>query len=729
MVGHVLAGLGLLILAIVVGVQALAMRRAQHQVRDLLRRERLFHSMVDNAIDVVTLFNEDRQLVMMSPSMTTVMGWTAPQLVGASLQQWIHPDDEAAYRTEFQSAKDSPGRTILVSYRMLHQDGSWRVMEGALRSFRPEEGDLKIISHMRDVSEREDSRLQLKRVAETMEIRISERTSELSSRNDQLLQEIIDRTRAESELRRLNVALDHISSLVLLLGSDRRVEWANERFIASTGCVRAEVLGKRPFDWYALPPSEDVIQAVWRVVDEGREWSGESLLRRANGSTFWGWIVINTMRDSAGQTIGYLVSIQDVTARRSAEEERSRLGHVVEQAAEAIVITNALGVIQYVNPAFEKVTGWTKAESIGNNPNMVKSGLHNADFYEEMWSRLRNGMVWSGRFINRRRDGTLFHEDATISPVRDEDGRIVQFVAMKRDVTRMVQMEEQLRQAQKLESVGQLAAGIAHEINTPIQFVGDNITFLTDGFATMSQVINSLRVAVATEATDAVVEEARGIVAAADIDFLLEEMPKALIQSQEGVERVAVIVRAMKEFSHPGNQDVAPADLNRAIENTITISRNEWKQVAEVIATLATDLPLVPVHLGDFNQVMLNLLVNAAHAIADQRKRSGDEDPGCIRVATFRDEAMVVVRVSDDGCGMSPEVQARIFEPFFTTKEVGRGTGQGLALARALIVKKLGGTITFESTEGVGTTFIIRLPLEGKEMEVSSRGTIDRVLS
>ncbi|MBI5295768.1 MAG: PAS domain S-box protein [Chloroflexi bacterium] len=692
------------------------MRRAQRQTRDLDRRERLFHSMVDNAIDVITLFDEDGLLVMVSPSMTATMGWAAPQLVGATLRQWIHPEDEGSYRTEFQSAKESPGKTIPFSYRMLHQDGSWRTMEGALRSFRPEEGALQIISHMRDVSEREDSRLQLQRVAETMEIRISERTAELSSRNDQLLQEIIDRTRAESELRRLNVALDHISSLVLLLNNDRRVEWANERFMVSSGYVRAEVVGKRPFDWNVLTPSDDSIQAVWRVVDDGREWNGETLLRRANGSTFWGWITISAMRDSGGQTIGYLVSIQDVTARRSAEEERSRLGHVVEQAAEAIVITNALGVIQYVNPAFEKITGWTKDESIGKNPNIVKSGLHKSDFYDEMWARLRNGLVWSGRFINRRRDGTIFHEDATISPVRDEDGRIVQFVAMKRDVTRLVQIEEQLRQAQKLESVGQLAAGIAHEINTPIQFVGDNVTFLTDGFATMSQVINSLRSAVDKEASAALVEEARGVVAAADIDFLLEEMPKALIQSQEGVERVAVIVRAMKEFSHPGNQDVAPADLNRAIENTITISRNEWKQVAEVIATLATDLPLVPVHLGDFNQVMLNLLVNAAHAIADQRKRSGDDALGCIRVTTVRDEAMAVVRVSDDGCGMSPAVQARIFEPFFTTKEVGRGTGQGLALARALVVKKLGGTISFESTEGVGTTFIIRLPLESTEV-------------
>jgi PAS domain S-box-containing protein len=703
----------LLLTAIGVAMLLSIMRRERRAALATVERERLFHGLVDNSLDLLTLSDHQGRVLVLSPSAGATLGWKPEVLRAPERFDLVHPDDVEALRQALVAAAGEPGTVVAVCYRHRHADGGWRWLEGGVRSFRTRpDAPPVVLTITRDATASKAAEEQVQHLTETLEIRVSERTSELSTRNDQLLQEIIDRTRAESELRRLSAALDQSPSQVLLLGRDRLVEWANRRFLAATHLVRAQAVGVSPFSWCVVPPAEAAERALWATVDGGQEWEGEQFMRSADGATFWAWMTISALRDPDGQVSGYLVGAQDITARKSAEEERARLGGVVEQAAEAIVITTADGTIQYVNPAFEAITGWGRMEAIGLNPRILKSGVHDAAFYAAMWARLRAGGVWSGRLVNRRKDGTIYHQDTTITPVRDGDGQVVRYVAFNRDVTRLVQVEEQLRQAQKLESVGQLAAGIAHEINTPIQFVGDNVTFLMDSFAGMSQAVLAQREALAPGAPPEAATAATEALQAADIDYLMEEMPKALMQAQEGVARVAEIVRAMKEFSHPGAKDLAPADLNRAIENTVTILRNEWKHHAEVVVNLASDLPLVPVLLGEFNQVMLNLLVNAVHAITDRRKKDGSEALGHIQVATRVAGQQVDIRVSDDGCGIPTASKARIFEPFFTTKEVGRGTGQGLALARALIVKKLGGTIEFESEEGVGTTFILRLPIQ-----------------
>jgi PAS domain S-box-containing protein len=277
-------------------------------------------------------------------------------------------------------------------------------------------------------------------------------------------------------------------------------------------------------------------------------------------------------------------------------------------------------------------------------------------------------------------------------------------------------MEVQLRQAQKLESIGQLAAGIAHEINTPTQYVGDNTRFLRDSFAAILQVLQShetlLAAAKDNSLTPEAVARAGEILAASDLNYLREQIPQALSETLGGVERVSKIVRAMKEFSHPGGGEKVPADLNKAIESTVTVARNEWKYVADLKWDLDPALPLVPCFLGEFNQAILNLVVNAAHAIGDAAGgKPGSK--GLITVSTRRDSAEAEVRVSDTGTGIPESARPRIFEPFFTTKGVGKGTGQGLAMVYGSIVKHHGGTVTFETETGKGTTFIIRLPLKG----------------
>ncbi len=286
--------------------------------------------------------------------------------------------------------------------------------------------------------------------------------------------------------------------------------------------------------------------------------------------------------------------------------------------------------------------------------------------------------------------------------------------ALRREIGERRLLHAQLVQAQKLESIGQLAAGIAHEINTPIQYIGDNTHFLSDAFGDLRRVLESHERLLTAHKDDALTAEqfaeAEALIAAVDMAYLNDEVPRAVEQTLQGVSHVAHIVRAVKEFSHPGQAKKTPVDLNHAIENTITIARNEWKYVAEVVTDLDASLPPVPCLPGELNQVLLNLLVNAAQAI-DESGAAETGRKGTISVRTRRLDDHAEVRVGDTGGGIAESIRCRIFDPFFTTKPVGKGTGQGLAIAHAVVVKKHGGTITFETEVGRGTTFIIRLPL------------------
>lgn len=292
--------------------------------------------------------------------------------------------------------------------------------------------------------------------------------------------------------------------------------------------------------------------------------------------------------------------------------------------------------------------------------------------------------------------GMAHIENTAIGPLKK--------VFIVEDISDRKRLELELRHAQKLESVGRLSSGIAHEINTPIQFVGDNTHFLGDAFNDTLTAFNALKDAIDKADDPAMQALVDKVASDADMDFLKEEVPLTIKQILEGVDRVSTIVRGMRRFAHNDHGERGPADLNAAIESTLTVARNETKYVADVELELGV-LPPTPVFLSDLNQVFLNLLINAAHAIEDSGKKRG-----MIRVRTWADEDSVYIAFKDDGCGMPDEVRERVFDPFFTTKEVGRGTGQGLPMARAIIHDKHGGTLTCASAPGEGTTFTITLP-------------------
>lgn len=302
----------------------------------------------------------------------------------------------------------------------------------------------------------------------------------------------------------------------------------------------------------------------------------------------------------------------------------------------------------------------------------------------------------------------------TITPITTSNGATIGLLILASDVTDRRALEGQLTQSQKLESIGQLAAGIAHEINTPIQYIGDNTRFLKDAFADLLGLIeacqefiqNARDTGVSAKALSRLEEAAQK----ADISYLMQEVPAAISQSLDGTEHVAHIVRAMKEFSHPGTTEKTSIDLNHALESTVTVARNEWKYIANVEMDLDPSLPLVSCLPGDLNQVFLNLIVNAAHAVADVVKEGTDEK-GTITIRTCREADCVRINIEDTGTGVPEAIRSRLFDPFFTTKGVGKGTGQGLSIARSVIVDRHGGSIEFETEINKGTAFIIRLPL------------------
>jgi PAS domain S-box-containing protein len=301
----------------------------------------------------------------------------------------------------------------------------------------------------------------------------------------------------------------------------------------------------------------------------------------------------------------------------------------------------------------------------------------------------------------------------TVSPFQLSSANDLGVLILGQDITDRRLLESQLSQAQKLEAIGQLAAGIAHEINTPTQYVSDNTRFLQEAFhdlATLMKQYEAVCQAARTSClTDDHLRAVEALVTDIDAPYLRDEIPLAIQQSLEGLERVATIVRAMKDFSHPGGEEKVSADLNKAIESTITVARNEWKYVADMVVDFDPNLPDVPCFIGDINQVILNIMVNAAHAIGDL-VAAGNLAKGTITVQTRRVDDAVEIRIKDTGGGIPEAIRSKIFDPFFTTKEVGRGTGQGLAIAHSVVVEKHGGTLTFETEIGRGSIFIIRLP-------------------
>lgn len=383
------------------------------------------------------------------------------------------------------------------------------------------------------------------------------------------------------------------------------------------------------------------------------------------------------------------------------ERQKGYIEHIFNTVPQGLIAFSNDGEIAEANLAFHRIIQtWAKRLECDEMP------LEN-QFIKRLQEELQ--LNSSGKYAMNI-DGDNISIEYFSTQVTELEA--IECVVSFMDVTELVLMQQRLAQTEKLESVGQLAAGIAHEINTPAQYVFSNMDFLAEGFEDLGHAITQIQQRIATDENKQLVlsSEIEQLIEKADWEFLQSEMPTSLEQSKEGLGRIQSIVGAMRRFSHPSGEGVEPNDINESIKTTITVARNEWKYHAEMKLELDPDLPFVPCIVDQFNQVILIMIVNAAHAIEEQYS-DGDQQLGEITIISRMTDKYAEIVISDTGTGMPEEVQRKIFDPFFTTKEVNKGTGQGLSIANDIIVNKHQGQIEVSSTLGEGTMFIIRLPL------------------
>ena len=557
----------------------------------------------------------------------------------------------------------------------------------------------------------------LVKINETLEMTVAQRTAALIRANRDLVSEIKTRQMITQNLHSETTFLEALANStldgILVVDDTMRKRFQNNKFVEIFRMppeVVADASDQNTLE-YVLRQIEEPDQFVSKVsylyahpnqvsVDEIRLVDGRIMDRFSS-----------PVIDKQGKCYGRIWVFRDATEQRRSAEVVRRLSLALEQSPVSVLMTDVNGAITYVNRKFVECTGYSYEEVIGKNPRILKSGKTSDEEYKQLWNTLKSGNEWRGDLCNKKKNGELFWEAAVLCPIKDEAGRITHFLAMKEDITERRFLEQQLRQAQKLEGIGQLAAGIAHEINTPTQFVSDNLTFLRDSWTAAFQLLEQYRQAVRSEraSMSSILAELERAEAECDLDFIVTEVPRAIDQGLEGTRRVAKIVRAMKDFSHPDSAEKTATDLNKAIESTVTVARNEWKYVAELTTEFAPDLPPVVCYPGEVEQVILNLLVNSAHAVKEKVK---DGKKGQITIKTRKCGEMAEITIADSGTGIPEAIRSKVFDPFFTTKDVGKGTGQGLALAYGVVVKKHGGKIWFESEEGKGTTFYIHLPIK-----------------
>lgn len=533
--------------------------------------------------------------------------------------------------------------------------------------------------------------------------------------------EVASRIAVEKTLRdneqRFQAAATLASAGLAVADLQGRLLEVNDGFCQFLGYSREDLLRKTVFD---ICHPDDLAGTRIRFARFNLGNASFSLERRyvhRSGGTVWALLSVSYVRHGDGTADYVVAQTQDITARKLAEEGLRRsealFRAITENAAELIRVLERDGMIRYVSPSHEPVLGYSARELQGINC------LDELVYAEDRPAARRwtQGLVETGRaeptqFRYVHKNGSIRMLDCSGGVIRNGQGEVEALVVTSRDMTERKLLESRLQQAQKLEALGQLAAGIAHEINTPAQYVLDNTMFIQRAWGEASRLVTAAREILAGSAPGAMAEFDR-VWQENDFPYLSQEVPRALEESLTGLQRLARTVQAMKEFSCSCPQQKEPLDLNRAIETVIAVSRNEWKYVAELETRLDKSLPPVPCLASEFNQAILSILINSVQAIAEKVKGKPGEK-GLIRVMTQRRDPWAEISIQDSGVGVAECIRDKIFEPFFTTKEVGSGTGQGLTITHSVIVQKHGGQMWFESEPGEGTTFIIRLPLQSK---------------
>jgi PAS domain S-box-containing protein len=507
-----------------------------------------------------------------------------------------------------------------------------------------------------------------------------------------LMDEVLRADRAERVVRenqaRYRNLVEGTEDLVLQLDQSGTISFANRGAARALGIPSESLIGMAFAD--ILPPGERELHE--RMLQDWRG-GGEDHALEARHEGAGGRVLdvlwrVTAITDPSDGSQGFNAIGRDVTRLRAAGAERRMLSAAIEQTGEIVIVTNAQGTIEYVNPAFEQVTGFSRAEAIGRTPAILKSGEHEPAFYRELWETIRSGRSWRGRLTNRRKDGTLYVEDAVISPVRDDAGWVTHYVGVMRDISAAVQLQERLQQAEKLEAIGMLAGGIAHDFNnllTPIL-----------GYAELLEMQSA-----SADPSQAAIREIHR--AAADAQRLTEQL---------------------LTFGRKQRLEPSVIDLGELVARASQILRRAIREDVEIVITRGDEPSQVKVDVQQIEQVLMNLAVNAQDAMPTGGRMQIDTRTTAASVQVLPNAGpasgtYAVLSVTDDGTGMDAETQARLFEPFFTTKETGRGTGLGLATTYG-IVKQHGGWIEASSELGRGSRFEVYLPLTSELAQQAS---------
>ncbi len=679
------------------------------------------------------------------------------------------------YGFEISSYKDFLELVVINSRKIIELemcDTKGNIFVGELSVFTETIGDeLFLFITIRDLTIYKELSIKLENQNTNFEEIIRNRTRELEAANTTLLREISERKKVEQHLERrmdFEKSITKISSFfVRELNFKDAVAATIRELAALTGADRAAIFVLREeerileanYDWHNPEKRHhsDIIKriSIYRVpylVGQFREENFVIITKREEmppyarkerkimekhgvrsllafplkmNKKLYGFIMLENIELGKGVTNNdiMIIRISAEILERSLEHHiaqdelycsYTQTSQIVESVPSALIGLDEENLVTHFNSAAERIFGIDKYEAFGTNFFKIPIIWNWNDINDAVPRCRENKQTLSipeKKFL--KNNGLHGFLNIHISPFMIQSKKRTGILILADEVTEIKMLEIQLHQSQKMESIGQLAAGIAHEINTPSQYVCDNINFIRESFRNILTVIKKYE-ELAEEcknnnALTETVENISKIRNEQDFDYILEEILPAANQSLSGMEHISKIVRTMKEFSHPGRDEKTKTDINRCIENTINVARNEWKYVSDINTEYDDSLSDVPILVGDFNQAILNIIVNAANAIEETVNEKGR---GIITIKTKRETADALIIISDSGSGIPEPIKDKIFDPFFTTKEVGKGTGQGLSIVYTIIVKKHGGKVSFESEFGHGTTFFIRLPLE-----------------